>query len=107
MEPEPVCVIFVDGALDRISLHQPNCPQGQRDSMLQHATLKEVQLQAASTQVENQPRLHLIAQRSEACRTSKPRFFLAAYHFKFNARLPPNTFHQRAIVASFARSGCR
>ena len=49
MEPEPVCVIFVDGALDRISLHQPNRSKGQRDSMLQYSALKEVQLQATST----------------------------------------------------------
>ena len=49
----------------------------------------------------------MIAQRSEDCRTNKPRFFFAADHFEFNARLAPNTFHQRAIVASFARSGRR
>jgi hypothetical protein len=49
MEPEPVCVVFVDGALDRISLHQPNRSKGQRDSMLQHTALEEVQLEATST----------------------------------------------------------
>ena len=75
--------------------------------MLEHPALKKIQLQAASTQIKNQSRLNLIAQRPGYCRTNKPRFLLAADYFEFNTGLPPNTLHESAIIASFPRSSRR
>ena len=98
-------MVLINCALDRVGLHQSNGSQGQRDSMFEHPALKEIQLQTASAQIENQSRLNLISQRPEYGRTNKPRFLLAADHFQFNAGLSANPLHQGAIVASFARGG--
>jgi len=100
-------MVLINCALDRVRLHQSNGSQGQRDSMFEHAALKEIELQTASPQIKNQSRLNLISQRPEYGRTDKPRFLLAADHFQFNAGLSPNSLHQSAIVASFARGGGR
>ena len=102
-----MALIFVDGALDRICLHQSNRAQRQGDSVIKYSALKEVQLQAAAAQIENQSRMNLIAQRPEHCRTNKPRLLFAADHLEFDSGLSSNSLHQGAIVARFARRSCR
>jgi hypothetical protein len=73
--------------------------------MFQHAALEKIQFQASAAQIENQPRLHLVAERPVDCLANQTRFFLAADDFEFQAGLPADSLHQAAIVAHLA--GCR
>ena len=106
MKAQPVRVVLVDRAFDRIRFHQADRSERQRDAVLKHSTLKKIQLQAAAAEIEDQPRLHQISHRPHHRRANQPRFLLAADHFEFDAGLSPDALHQRAIVARFACRRC-
>jgi hypothetical protein len=73
--------------------------------MLEHSTLKEIQLQTSAAQIENQSRLQAIVQRPFHRRADQPGLFLIADHFQLEAGFPADAVHQFAIVSGFS-SGC-
>ena len=73
--------------------------------MLQHATLKKIQLQAAAAEIKNQARLNAVAKSPLHSGANQPRFLLGADHFQLDARLPADAIHQLAVVARFAGRG--
>ena len=80
-------------------------PSGSADAMFQHAALIKIQLQAAAAEIENQPRLHAVAQRPLHGGANQARFFLAADHFQFDSGFSLDAIHQAAVIARFARRG--
>ena len=56
-------IVFVNGTVDGIRFHQTDGAEWKPDAMFEHAALKEIQLQAASTEVKNQSRLETVVQR--------------------------------------------
>jgi hypothetical protein len=100
-------LVFVNGALNRIGLHQADRPQRQRDAMLQQAALEEVHLQAAASEVEDDPRLNPFAQRPTHRQANEPRFLLAADYLHSDSGFPLDALQQAAVVAGLACRGRR
>ena len=71
--------------------------------MFQGASLKKVELEAASAQIENYPRLDFVADRPTDGRTYETGFLFAADYFELDATLSLDSLHQPAVVAHFPR----
>src|ERR1700734_2874771 len=100
-----VGVVFVYRAVNGIRFHQTYCAKWEPNAMLEHSTLKKIQLQTAAAQVENQSWLQAVVQRPFHRGADQPGLFLVADHFQFEAGFPPDAVHQFAIVAGFS-GGC-
>ncbi len=105
--PQPPRGVFVNRAVYGICFHQSDGAQRERDAMPQRAALVEIKLQAAAAEIENQPRLHPVAQRPVHGRADQPRFFLAADHFQLNPGFALDALHQPPVVAHLPRCGRR
>src|ERR1700722_7784540 len=100
-----VGVVFVNCSVNGIRFHQTYGSEWEPNAMLEHSTLKEIQLQTAAAQVENQSWLQAVVQSPFHRGADQPGLFLVADHFQFEAGFPPDAVHQFAIVAGFP-GGC-
>src|ERR1700722_2372143 len=102
-----VGVVFVNCSVNGIRFHQTYGSEWEPNAMLEHSTLKEIQLQTAAAQVENQSWLQAVVQSPFHRGADQPGLFLVADHFQFEAGFPPDAVHQFAIVAGFSGGvGC-
>jgi hypothetical protein len=98
-------IVFVNRAFNGIRFHQTYGAERQGDTMFEHATLKEIQFQAAAAEVKNQPRLEAVAQGPLYCGADQARLFFAADYFQFNSCFSLDAVHQFAVVAGLSRGG--
>jgi hypothetical protein len=98
-------IVFVNGALDGIRFHQTYGAEWKPDAMFEHAALKEIQFEAASTEVKNQSRLETVVQGPFHGGANQASLFFAADYFQFNSRFSLDAVHQFAMVAGFASGG--
>src|ERR1700690_764745 len=103
MMPQYFYKILADRAFDGIRLHEADRAQWQTHPMLQDSALEEIQFQAATSQIEDQPWLRPVAQPPVNPLANQARFLFAADYFEFQAGLSANALHEPPIVAGFAR----